>query len=786
MKTAVKSLLGAVLMAGAVLFPCAAASAQEDLPAPVRDGGYRKKPDPRTLARLGKANFADRNYNAAIRYWSKAKELEPGLADEMDRNLGMAYAGRGHQLYLDGDPCGARDDLERALGLEWYADQTESRFETADRDCRKRGGAAPPVALPVKAVIPRTIYAASSSRVPALPSGKRPAPSAGDYPYPGAPVREEIRRVPDRSSPFASLQREPPPPAGAADQMARQLLLSALSAIPLVYVAFSPQFRSMSWGQIAGVTAGLFLIKVLFGMKFFAAVSWLLGVSLPLKHYWEKHFSANRLVIRPREAEILSAPGPAPSPARPAQPAPGPAPAPPVPEPPALSAQSRPSLRKVDALMEQGKYKKALEAFVVKAPGQLSEADRVNLFEIHLHLGNFDRAAGLFPQIKDAAPLKANISRYKSLTALCYELKQTELARQASRGLFSALKATRVADGNNAGLYYGFARSCEDNGDAELARGIYRHLIEAGFEGYKDVFARHEQLKVKSAPPPPPARELPARQPARPALPASGLTTLAGRYELKRGIGEGGMGVVYEGWDRELTRRVAVKKMHSWLKSSAQEYERFKYEAKIVGRLRHPNIVGVHSIIEQEDEIYLVFDYVDGKTLAEILKVKKRFPVEECRDIFSGVCSAVHYAHKSNIIHRDLKPANIMLDVSGYAYVMDFGLASELRDSLSRVTHQTTSGTPAYMAPEQHAGVVKRESDIYAMGVCLYEMLTGELPFRGQDPLKLKRLKDYREVSAMLPWLPAGVDDLLSRALEPEPSQRMADALDFLDALKKL
>ncbi|MBU2483219.1 MAG: protein kinase, partial [Proteobacteria bacterium] len=93
---------------------------------------------------------------------------------------------------------------------------------------------------------------------------------------------------------------------------------------------------------------------------------------------------------------------------------------------------------------------------------------------------------------------------------------------------------------------------------------------------------------------------------------------------------------------------------------------------------------------------------------------------------------------------------------------------------------------PAYMAPEQHEGIVKRESDIYAMGVCLYEMLTGALPFRGPDALKLKLAKDYREVSAMLPWLPGGVDDLLSRALEPAPSQRIDDALDFLDGLKKL
>jgi serine/threonine-protein kinase len=138
------------------------------------------------------------------------------------------------------------------------------------------------------------------------------------------------------------------------------------------------------------------------------------------------------------------------------------------------------------------------------------------------------------------------------------------------------------------------------------------------------------------------------------------------------------------------------------------------------------------------------------------------------------------------VIHRDLKLANIMVDAGGRAMVVDFGLASELRESLTRVSHQTMSGTPAYMAPEQYVGVVKRESDIYAMGICLYELLTGALPFQGDDPLKQKKGKEYREVSAILPWLPEGVDALLSRALEPEPSQRIADALDFLAALKKL
>lgn len=284
---------------------------------------------------------------------------------------------------------------------------------------------------------------------------------------------------------------------------------------------------------------------------------------------------------------------------------------------------------------------------------------------------------------------------------------------------------------------------------------------------------------------PQPREFTPAPSPIKTGIVVAGQM-LGGRYELRGGLGEGAMGVVYEAWDRQDNLRVAVKRMHSYLKEYPEEYDRFRREAQIVEQLKHPNIIRIHGLIEQAGDIYLVFDYVAGKTLHDVLKEKKRFQLQECKDIFNGVCDAVHYAHKNNIIHRDLKPANIMLAGPSRAMVMDFGLASELREGLTRVTHQTTSGTPAFMAPEQHTGTVKRESDIYAMGVCLYEMLTGELPFTGFDNLVQKNLKNYREATAIVSWLPTGVDDVISRALEPEPSQRYADALDFWSALKDL
>jgi serine/threonine protein kinase len=262
--------------------------------------------------------------------------------------------------------------------------------------------------------------------------------------------------------------------------------------------------------------------------------------------------------------------------------------------------------------------------------------------------------------------------------------------------------------------------------------------------------------------------------------------TLAGRYELRSTVAAGGMGIIYQGLDHKTGLTVAVKQMHSYLKEYPQEYERFRKEAAIVDKLNHPNIVALYNLIEQEGEIYLVFEYVEGKTLYALLKEKKRLPLEDCKKVLGEVCEAVHYAHANGVIHRDLKPPNIMLADNGKAMVMDFGLACTVRDGLTRVSHQTNSGTPAYMAPEQHTGVVKRESDVYSLGVCLYEMLTGELPYTGLDSQKQKLLKDYREAGSVLPWLPSGVDALISRALEPEPTMRFAGPLDFWDALKGL
>ncbi|PIS47107.1 MAG: hypothetical protein COT17_05165 [Elusimicrobia bacterium CG08_land_8_20_14_0_20_51_18] len=500
------------------------------------------------------------------------------------------------------------------------------------------------------------------------------------------------------------------------------------------------------------------------------------------------------------------------------------------------------------SLVKEGKYAKALDALGRKAVSELKLEDYNLFLESYLKIGDFMRAELTLKNIRQIISAKYPVERFQGRIAakqkpaeenkwkhaynllgrpvveqnlkpgpqafyekdgrgrtpvkppenpflpdLAFYGSMARFCKEAGRGDIASGLYRVMADvminvlkpGENAGDFYELAVLFEAAGEKQSAMELYR-LITEGLRGYKDAAERYNKLKENKV--------FVRQTPARKAAPAAALKTgldvsgqvLGGRYQLKGVLGEGGMGVVYEAWDREKSLRVALKRMHSSLRSYPQEYGRFKHEAEIVGRLKHPNIVGVRGILEEGQEVYLVFDYVDGKPLSRIIAEKKRFPLDECKSIFRGVCGAVNHAHANNVIHRDLKPSNIMLDAKGEAMVMDFGLASELRESLTRLSHQTKSGTPAYMAPEQYAGIVKKESDIYAMGVCLYEMLTGELPFAGFDYEELKKKKNYKEAGEMLPWLPGGVDALINKALEPEPSMRIGSANEFMTMLESL
>ncbi len=274
----------------------------------------------------------------------------------------------------------------------------------------------------------------------------------------------------------------------------------------------------------------------------------------------------------------------------------------------------------------------------------------------------------------------------------------------------------------------------------------------------------------------------------RPCAEGASAAALDG-YTIRRVIATGGMGVVYEAEDRKLGRRVAIKKLRGEIRADPKERDRFLMEARTVASLTHPNIVQIHSIIDDEQDIYLVFEYAEGRTLRELLSENKRLSWNETRDIFRGVCRALEYAHTRKIVHRDLKPSNIMVDEKGEAKVMDFGVARGVKDAVTRAAvTNTVWGTPSYMSPEMEEGEIRPESDVFALGVCFYETLTGKTPFQGTAGAmyQAKTTARYAPASSLAADTPRGLDEALRSALEPDPRKRLRSADEFWSAIRVL
>ncbi|UPT73036.1 MAG: serine/threonine protein kinase [Elusimicrobiota bacterium] len=241
------------------------------------------------------------------------------------------------------------------------------------------------------------------------------------------------------------------------------------------------------------------------------------------------------------------------------------------------------------------------------------------------------------------------------------------------------------------------------------------------------------------------------------------------------------MGAVYKGWDKVLKRPVAIKKLRSELQANPRERERFLKEAELVASLHHPHIVDIYTIIKDADT-YLVFEYVSGMTLHDVLNEcpGRRMQPKRALEILRQIAEAVDHAHGRHVIHRDLKPSNVMLADGGWVKVMDFGIARQVMDSLLTTTN-TIVGTPVYMAPEQAMGAVVKESDVFALGITLYELLTGQLPFRGPAEMNDKLEGRFTPVSAVVPDLGA-LDLVLKKALSPRAEDRYRRCGDLYQA----
>nr|WP_245214314.1 serine/threonine-protein kinase [Pararoseomonas indoligenes] len=260
------------------------------------------------------------------------------------------------------------------------------------------------------------------------------------------------------------------------------------------------------------------------------------------------------------------------------------------------------------------------------------------------------------------------------------------------------------------------------------------------------------------------------------------------KYELRGTLGAGAMGVVLDGFDRQIERRVAIKVVRKPAPDDAEAVEaagRFKREAQAAGRLSHPGIVGVYDYGENDSTAWIVMEMVHGGTLKALLDREERLPLRETARIMGQVLAALAYAHGRGVIHRDIKPANVMLTEEGDAKLADFGIARIENSAMTQVG--TLMGTPSYMAPEQLRGdALDARADIWAAGVMLYQLLTGKKPFTGDITALIHNVLNTEPPppSARLPSLPPALDAVVARALAKRTEDRWPDARAFAAALE--
>ncbi len=263
--------------------------------------------------------------------------------------------------------------------------------------------------------------------------------------------------------------------------------------------------------------------------------------------------------------------------------------------------------------------------------------------------------------------------------------------------------------------------------------------------------------------------------------------TKIGRYEVRGELGRGGMATVYRAYDPSFEREVAIKMIPRELLHDPQFKERFKREIKTIAALEHPAIVPVYDVGEEDGVPYFVMRYMSGGSLTQWIN-RGKFSLEDAARIIERVSSALAYAHKNGLVHRDLKPDNILFDNNGDPFISDFGVA-KLLDSSTNMTGSGIIGTPAYMSPEQAQGEkVDNRSDIYGLGVIIFQMLSGQQPYNATTPMGIavKHITEpVPEILRIDPTLPASTDKIIKTAMAKNRDERYPSATELARALNE-
>jgi hypothetical protein len=360
---------------------------------------------------------------------------------------------------------------------------------------------------------------------------------------------------------------------------------------------------------------------------------------------------------------------------------------------------------------------------------------------------------------------------------------------------FAELTGRKASD-SVVGDLYALGTQLEQRGRAVQATAVYRHLARID-NTYRDVSARLKRLmdadraKPKPVPAPPPTPAAQAAPPETAAAADGKEPQRLGRYQLEREIGRGAMGIVYLGRDTAINRQVAIKAIPLASEFSDAELAdaraRFFREAETAGRLNHPNIVTIYDVGEERGLAYIAMEYLKGRHLSDYATANHLLEPRKVLELVARTAEALGFAHKQQVVHRDIKPANLMYDPStDVLKITDFGIARLTGAGTTRTG--IVLGTPSFMSPEQLEGrSVTGHSDLFSLGVSLFQLLTGQLPFTADSMTGLMQQiaeAPHPPLRAFRPDLPDCVDSVIDRALAKSPDSRfdsgaqMAAALD--------
>lgn len=401
-----------------------------------------------------------------------------------------------------------------------------------------------------------------------------------------------------------------------------------------------------------------------------------------------------------------------------------------------------------------------------------------------VHIKDWEQAILMFQKMREDNP---NFSQSRALLGRCfYELGDHAHCAATLENHLTGEKVTNTT----IDYFWMLALAYEQLGELAKSRDTLLK-IRAVQVGYRDVSQRLSNIQSRISMNLPGDALRPSGGPAaggadqNTAVMTMVSNSIGPRYALERELGRGGMGVVYLARDTTLDRPVALKFLGSLVDGSNEYRARFQREAKAAAKVTHPNIVSIYDIGTQEGKAYIAMEYVEGINLFQHVQRSGRLAPREAVSILSQTCSALDAVHQAGIVHRDIKPENIFLSKGGLVKLMDFGLAKSADARLTAAN--TVMGTPSYMAPEQVQGKeADARTDIYALGLVLYEMLTGETAFQGDDVMQRQLREMPPAPGTKVEGIPELLDQIMLKCVQKRPEDRLQTVKELLAYLRQV